>query len=90
MYDNTSGSNETVISSRMLSTRESTFKRPLVPQTYHKVSAPDAFKSQLDVSFLAFVFYIAFICWNGLIGNTYVLFIKYRNLKHAFANEGEL
>ncbi|XP_043525320.1 uncharacterized protein LOC122536750 isoform X1 [Frieseomelitta varia] len=48
VYDNTSGSNETVISSRILSTKESTFKRPLVPQTYHKIGTPDAFKTQLD------------------------------------------
>ncbi|XP_015432218.1 PREDICTED: protein cramped [Dufourea novaeangliae] len=48
VYENTSGSNETVISSRMLSTKESTFRRPLVPQTYHKISTPDAFKTQLD------------------------------------------
>ncbi|XP_076236674.1 cramped chromatin regulator [Calliopsis andreniformis] len=48
VYDNASGSNETVISSRMLSTKESTFRRPLIPQTYHKVGTPDAFKSQLD------------------------------------------
>ncbi|KOC60884.1 Protein cramped [Habropoda laboriosa] len=48
VYDNTSGSNETVISSRVLSTKESTFRRPLVPQTYHKIGTPDAFKTQLD------------------------------------------
>ncbi|XP_076377598.1 cramped chromatin regulator isoform X1 [Megalopta genalis] len=48
VYDNTSGSNETVISSRMLSTKESTFRRPLIPQTYHKIGTPDAFKTQLD------------------------------------------
>ncbi|XP_034190975.2 cramped chromatin regulator [Osmia lignaria lignaria] len=47
-YDNTSGSNETVISSRVLSTKESTFRRPLVPQAYHKIGASDAFKTQLD------------------------------------------
>ncbi|CAK9831756.1 Protein cramped-like [Anthophora retusa] len=48
VYDNSSGSNETVISSRVLSTKESTFRRPLVPQTYHKIGTPDAFKTQLD------------------------------------------
>ncbi|XP_076279015.1 cramped chromatin regulator [Lasioglossum baleicum] len=48
VYDNTSASNETVISSRMLSTKESTFRRPLIPQTYHKIGTPDAFKTQLD------------------------------------------
>lgn len=48
VYDNTSGSNETVVSSRVLSTRESTFRRPLVPQTYHKIGTSDAFKTQLD------------------------------------------
>ncbi|XP_053994959.1 protein cramped-like [Hylaeus volcanicus] len=48
VYDNTSGSNETVISSRMLSTKESTFRRPLIPQTYPKIGTPDAFKTQLD------------------------------------------
>ena len=48
VYDNTSGSNETVISSRILSTKASTFKRPLIPQTYQKIGTPDAFKTQLD------------------------------------------
>lgn len=48
VYDNASGSNETVISSRVLSTKESTFRRPLIPQPYHKIGSPDAFKSQLD------------------------------------------
>ncbi|XP_017762179.1 PREDICTED: protein cramped [Eufriesea mexicana] len=48
VYDSSSGSNETVISSRVLSTKESTFRRPLVPQTYHKIGTPDAFKTQLD------------------------------------------
>ncbi|XP_076686806.1 cramped chromatin regulator [Andrena cerasifolii] len=47
VYSNTSGSSETVISSRMPSTKES-FRRPLVPQTYHKIGTPDAFKTQLD------------------------------------------
>ncbi|XP_016839013.1 protein cramped isoform X1 [Nasonia vitripennis] len=47
-YDNVSGSNETVISSRIPSTKESTFRRPLIPQTYHKMGAPEAFKTQLD------------------------------------------
>lgn len=56
VYDNTSGSNETVISSRILSTKESTFRRPLIPQTYHKIGTPDAFKTQLDVRF-DFVFF---------------------------------
>lgn len=53
MYDNTSGSSETVISSRVPSIKESTFRRPLIPQTYHKIDmtdATDAFKTQLDVS----------------------------------------
>ena len=44
-----SGSNETVISSRIPSTKESTFRTPLIPQAYHKVGATEAFKSQLDV-----------------------------------------
>lgn len=44
-----SGSNETVISSRIPSTKESIFRRPLIPQTYHKMGAPEAFKTQLDV-----------------------------------------
>ncbi|XP_076753960.1 cramped chromatin regulator [Xylocopa sonorina] len=48
VYDNTSGSNETVVSSRVLSTKESTFRRPLIPQTYQKIGTPDAFKTQLD------------------------------------------
>ena len=48
VYSNTSGSSETVISSRMPSMKESTFRRPLVPQTYHKIGTPDAFKTQLD------------------------------------------
>ncbi|KAG5315619.1 CRML protein, partial [Pseudoatta argentina] len=48
VYDNTSGSNETVISSRVLSIKESTFRRPLIPQTYHKIGTADAFKTQLD------------------------------------------
>ncbi|XP_015603820.1 protein cramped-like [Cephus cinctus] len=48
VYDNTSGSNETVISSRIPSTKESTFRRPLIPQAYHKLGTPDAFKTQLD------------------------------------------
>lgn len=50
MYDNTSGSSETVISSRVPSIKESTFRRPLIPQTYHKLDTTDAFKTQLDVS----------------------------------------
>ncbi|XP_043249274.1 protein cramped [Colletes gigas] len=48
VYDNSSTSNETVISCRMVSTKESTFRRPLIPQTYHKIGTPDAFKTQLD------------------------------------------
>lgn len=51
MYDNASGSNETVISSRVPSAKESTFRRPLIPQVYHKMGTQDAFKTQLDVSF---------------------------------------
>lgn len=47
VYDNT-GSNETVISSRVPSIKESTFRRPLIPQTYHKIGTADAFKTQLD------------------------------------------
>ncbi|XP_036145110.1 uncharacterized protein LOC105837488 isoform X3 [Monomorium pharaonis] len=49
VYDNTSGSNETVISSRVPSIKESTFRRPLIPQTYHKIGTADAFKTQLDM-----------------------------------------
>ncbi|XP_025995744.1 uncharacterized protein LOC105206890 [Solenopsis invicta] len=48
VYDNTSGSSETVISSRVPSIKESTFRRPLIPQTYHKIGTADAFKTQLD------------------------------------------
>ncbi|XP_014477729.1 PREDICTED: protein cramped [Dinoponera quadriceps] len=52
VYDNTSGSNETVISSRVPSikesVKESTFRRPLIPQAYHKSGTADAFKTQLD------------------------------------------
>lgn len=48
VYDNSSGSNETVVSSRVLSIKESPFRRPLIPQPYHKIGAPDAFKTQLD------------------------------------------
>ncbi|KAL0112958.1 hypothetical protein PUN28_012304 [Cardiocondyla obscurior] len=48
VYDNTSGSNETIISSRVPSIKESTFRRPLIPQTYHKIGTADAFKTQLD------------------------------------------
>ncbi|XP_067204358.1 protein cramped [Linepithema humile] len=48
VYDNTSGSSETVISSRVPSIKESTFRRPLIPQTYHKIDTTDAFKTQLD------------------------------------------
>ncbi|XP_032667874.1 uncharacterized protein LOC116842581 [Odontomachus brunneus] len=52
VYDNTSGSNETVISSRVPSikesVKESTFRRPLIPQAYHKTGTADAFKTQLD------------------------------------------
>ncbi|XP_033216607.1 protein cramped isoform X2 [Belonocnema kinseyi] len=47
-YDNTSGGSETVISSRIPSTKESTFRRPLIPQAYHRLGTPDAFKTQLD------------------------------------------
>lgn len=56
MYDNTSGSNETIISSRVPSikesVKESTFRRPLIPQAYHKTGTADAFKTQLDVSLI--------------------------------------
>ncbi|KAL6444783.1 hypothetical protein ACFW04_002084 [Cataglyphis niger] len=48
VYDNTTGSNETVISSRVPSIKESTFRRPLIPQTYNKIGTADAFKTQLD------------------------------------------
>ncbi|XP_020297366.1 protein cramped [Pseudomyrmex gracilis] len=48
VYDNTSGSNETVISSRVPSIKDSTFRRPLIPQIYPKISTADAFKTQLD------------------------------------------
>lgn len=51
-FDNTSSSNETVISSRVPSTKESTFRRPLIPQVYHKMGSQDAFKTQLDVSII--------------------------------------
>lgn len=54
-YDNVSGSNETVISSRIPSTQESTFRRPLIPQAYHKMGAPEAFQTQLDVIYLWFI-----------------------------------
>ncbi|KAL7293840.1 hypothetical protein TKK_0012897 [Trichogramma kaykai] len=47
-YDNVSGSNETVISSRIPSTKESTFVRPVIPLAYHKMGGPEAFKTQLD------------------------------------------
>ncbi|XP_034948918.1 protein cramped [Chelonus insularis] len=47
-FDNTLSSNETVISSRMPSIRESTFRRPLIPQVIHKMGSQDAFKTQLD------------------------------------------
>ncbi|XP_015518276.1 protein cramped-like isoform X1 [Neodiprion lecontei] len=47
-YENNSGSNETVVSSRILSTKDSTFRRPLIPQPYHKIGPSDSFKSQLD------------------------------------------
>lgn len=47
-YDNNSGSNETVVSSRILSTKDSTFRQPLIPQPFHKIGPSDSFKSQLD------------------------------------------
>ncbi|XP_066592861.1 protein cramped [Prorops nasuta] len=47
-YENASGSNETVVSSRVPSTKESTFRRPLNPQVYDKMGAQNAFKTQLD------------------------------------------
>ncbi|XP_044580453.1 uncharacterized protein LOC123262352 [Cotesia glomerata] len=47
-FDNTSSSNETVVSSRMPSTKDSTFRRPLIPQVYHKTNSHQAFKTQLD------------------------------------------
>ncbi|XP_012269944.2 uncharacterized protein LOC105694136 isoform X2 [Athalia rosae] len=47
-YENNSGSNETVVSSRILSTKDSTFRRPLIPQPFHKIGPSDSFKSQLD------------------------------------------
>lgn len=59
MYDNTTGSNETVISSRVPSIKESTFRRPLIPQTYNKIGTADAFKTQLDVSYIKFSSIIA-------------------------------
>ncbi|XP_063979774.1 protein cramped [Diachasmimorpha longicaudata] len=46
-YEN-AGSNETVISSRIPSAKESTFRRPLIPQPYHQIGSHDAFKTQLD------------------------------------------
>ena len=53
-----SGSNETVVSSRIPSTKESVFRRPLIPQTYHKMGAPEAFKTQLDVRLIKDTFII--------------------------------
>lgn len=47
VYDNLS-SNETVVSSRVPSAKESTFRRPLMPQACHKIGSQDAFKTQLD------------------------------------------
>lgn len=47
-YEHTWGSSETVISSRVPSTKESTFRQPFIPQTYHKLGTPDAIKTQLD------------------------------------------
>ncbi|XP_008546154.1 protein cramped [Microplitis demolitor] len=47
-FDNTSSSSETVVSSRMPSTKDSTFRRPLIPQVYHKTGSQEAFKTQLD------------------------------------------
>ncbi|XP_051169143.1 uncharacterized protein LOC127286675 isoform X2 [Leptopilina boulardi] len=47
-YEHTWGSSETVISSRVPSTKESTFRQPFIPQTYHELGTPDAFKTQLD------------------------------------------
>ncbi|XP_023245689.1 protein cramped isoform X2 [Copidosoma floridanum] len=47
-YDNVSGSSETVISSRVPSTKESTFIRPLIPPSFHRISAPETFRTQLD------------------------------------------
>ncbi|XP_011298252.1 protein cramped [Fopius arisanus] len=47
VYEN-AGSNETVISSRMPSAKDSTFRRPLIPQPYHRIGSHDAFKTQLD------------------------------------------
>ncbi|XP_015119688.1 protein cramped isoform X2 [Diachasma alloeum] len=47
VYEN-AGSNETVISSRVPSAKESTFRRPLIPQPYHQIGSHDAFKTQLD------------------------------------------
>lgn len=47
VYDNSSGSNETVISTRILS-KDSTFRKPLIPQTYHKIGTTDSFKTQID------------------------------------------
>ncbi|XP_043268412.1 protein cramped [Venturia canescens] len=48
IYDTVSGSNETVVSSRVPSAKESIFRRPLIPQVYHQIGAQDAFKTQLD------------------------------------------
>ncbi|XP_017886991.1 protein cramped [Ceratina calcarata] len=47
VYDNASGSNETVISTRVLS-KDSTFRKPLIPQTYHTIGTTDTFKTQID------------------------------------------
>lgn len=40
-----------MISSRVPSIKESTFRRPLIPQTYNKIGTADAFKTQLDVNY---------------------------------------
>lgn len=41
-------SNETVVSSRIYSTKESVFRRPMIPTAYQKTNAQEAFQTQLD------------------------------------------
>ncbi|KAF7997059.1 hypothetical protein HCN44_005336 [Aphidius gifuensis] len=41
-------SNETVVSSRIYSTKESAFRRPMIPTIYQKTNTQEAFQSQLD------------------------------------------
>lgn len=41
-------SNETVVSSRIYSTKESAFRRPMIPTIYQKTNTQDSFQTQLD------------------------------------------